>query len=999
MHVSFIHNWLRPLIVSLSRHANLLAAMLAVSNSTVLAQEAVSPKVEGSPSVPVAKDKGYKDSAKEPSYKGSAGKAYEKLGQTNIEYFPEYEDAEYSAKYVPGKKHPDSIRYYGPGRSGSHWDSAKYYNSETWVNGRDTWWFFTGGTENFYRALSVRLAKLDVSVEFFRLLDSRRRNDRFKQLGLINEPNFKEATQPDEFGLWLDVPHEQHPENPEWKTNDRHPPDPYYPVDEANYGLPTGIVGFRMFRNPRFTENQSAKWKSDFQKWWKESDEGKKVPKDPSTTNPVATYMKDPGKVEPPYLVGITCAFCHVAFDPTNPPLDPAKPRWENLSANIGNQYLREGDLFFGWGRTVGGDAHPIKGKFELDPYQTEGLKSDNLLYQYGQTQQSGTSETSRFSYDFINNPNTVNQIFYVGQRSRFYETAPNGKKVETFHVLKDGADSVGVPAALARVFVNIGGESEYWLSRLWNPLEGTGPHPLSIAELTMDDSVPEWRKVELAEKIPSTGKDWKRIVERMPSLATYLMSYNAPFTLEDAVDNEVRKLKECKDDVNARILQLEGLKSKPEKAREGAKIFARYCAKCHSNKQPSYPLSDKDSAAFYMQSVLSDDFRAGNTLTNDQRYPVTLIGTNAQRAFATNAIEGEIWAEFSSQEYKSLPSVGTLRFQTPLNELSPAFGNRPISTSFVAPGGGRGYYRTASLTSLWTSAPYLHNNSVGTDPYRNGGFANDVFCVERRVEAFDDGIRKLLGLTPRAGAKSIKVTSIDSTLFSGLDRTKRRVKADALWVLIQPIAKSIIEKKINGVTEDPVVRQVLMAAAEKGLRQVPEQLPELFEKLTANDQYPRLKEQLKAQLTPVLKQFLIPAVEGKVQAALQKLGYSEELSKNFSNEFIDTLEEYGDLGAFIEEAKVPGGGPANLFLTTIPQGTPLNLVLNQSISSAPYAVQTLLVNKDDKRKLAEELLRLSDCPDIVEDHGHNFPTKDERERDAVTAEDMENLIEFLKTL
>ena len=29
-------------------------------------------------------------------------------------------------------------------------------------------------------------------------------------------------------------------------------------------------------------------------------------------------------------------------------------------------------------------------------------------------------------------------------------------------------------------------------------------------------------------------------------------------------------------------------------------------------------------------------------------------------------------------------------------------------------PGGGRGYIRTPSLTSIWATAPFLHNNSVG---------------------------------------------------------------------------------------------------------------------------------------------------------------------------------------------------------------------------------------------------------------------------------------------
>ena len=109
----------------------------------------------------------------------------------------------------------------------------------------------------------------------------------------------------------------------------------------------------------------------------------------------------------------------------------------------MGNQYLREGDLFFGPGRIVAGDANPGP-NYPDDLYDTKGLSESSFLYQYGHTQQPGTSETSRFSYDFINNPNTINQIFYIGNRAGFCETAPNGKLQITNHILKDGTTRWG---------------------------------------------------------------------------------------------------------------------------------------------------------------------------------------------------------------------------------------------------------------------------------------------------------------------------------------------------------------------------------------------------------------------------------------------------------------------------------------------------------------------------------------------------------------------------
>jgi hypothetical protein len=56
---------------------------------------------------------------------------------------------------------------------------------------------------------------------------------------------------------------------------------------------------------------------------------------------------------------------------------------------------------------------------------------------------------------------------------------------------------------------------------------------------------------------------------------------------------------------------------------------------------------------------------------------------------------------------------------------------------TYTMPAGGRGYTRPASLISLWSTAPYLLNNSVGRfEPSPS---------VEARLRAFDDGIRQML--------------------------------------------------------------------------------------------------------------------------------------------------------------------------------------------------------------------------------------------------------------
>jgi hypothetical protein len=112
----------------------------------------------------------------------------------------------------------------------------------------------------------------------------------------------------------------------------------------------------------------------------------------------------------------------------------------------------------------------------------------------------------------------------------------------------------------------------------------------------------------------------------------------------------------------------------------------------------------------------------------------VTLLETNACSPLATNAIAGNIWDNFSSASYKALPSVGTIRVQHPYTG---------DVREYEMPAGGRGYTRPASLVSVWSTAPYLLNNSVGQ--FRWTGTVSD------RLASFEDGIGKLLWPQRRA--------------------------------------------------------------------------------------------------------------------------------------------------------------------------------------------------------------------------------------------------------
>lgn len=152
--------------------------------------------------------------------------------------------------------------------------------------------------------------------------------------------------------------------------------------------------------------------------------------------------------------------------------------------------------------------------------------------------------------------------------------------------------------------------------------------------------------------------------------------------------------------------------------------------------KSPAYgdyvkQISDLASQA----SDQSDPFIKDNFLSTDIRVPVTLVGTNSGRAVATNAMRGQVWDNFSSETYKNLPAVGEVHFFNPFSgKPVDAWGN---NDSYAPPAGGPGYYRPASLISLWATAPFLHNNALGE-------YTHDPSVVGR-LKAFDDGIDKIL--------------------------------------------------------------------------------------------------------------------------------------------------------------------------------------------------------------------------------------------------------------
>lgn len=689
------------------------------------------------------------------------------------------------------------------------------------ILGRNTWMLWCGGNEAFWDWLCTDSLGF---IDLLKVIDTRTRARRFETSGMINEPRMSTTGAPDPHGLWLDEPLEMR--SRQWRRESlerdfrlihagRHPSqrglelphadsgakdheaetDPgadtaemaKYPPPEI-YGYSSGVVGLRLFPNPRFTAEAARKWNAD--RYYTDPD-----------------YFNDPHLIRP-YRVGVACAFCHASYHPVFPPRDVANPEWENISGNIGAQYLRVRAVF------------------------ANQLKPDNFIYHILDSQPPGTIDTSLIASDNINNPNTMNSVFHLPQRALmsfrnpaetlsatsakqpsiwkpgtvppFYQElfrsqnlqsqldGSNGNPRFVPRVLLDGADSIGAWGALARVYLNIGTFHQQWI-RLHRPVIGfQKQQPFKI------------------EDCEQHSVFWHANQDRVAALRDYFLCATPGMPLAAALVGETaaRRAGELNpDDPERRQLGQQAgrtIQSHINLARlaRGRRVFARNCVVCHSSIQPESIASilpagaDRDAFVERYQELIArrnqrrsdvghpeelwehnpaqwfedpayqdwaeaavetEPFWRLNYLSTDLRIPVTLVRTNSGRAMGTNALAGNMWHDFASDSYQHLPSVGDIEFFNPYrgegewDRYQPrhqvAKSSDSERKSIPAGGGGPGFYRVPTLVSIWSTAPLLHNNSLGM-------FNNDP-SVKGRLAAFDDAIRKLLWPERRTASSS----------------------------------------------------------------------------------------------------------------------------------------------------------------------------------------------------------------------------------------------------
>lgn len=585
--------------------------------------------------------------------------------------------------------------------------------------GRDIWIKATAGNSRFFAYVFPQRVS-GKSIDWPDMLLSKNKLKRFKDYGLINDPDCCSPNSPDGAReCAAKFPGEHIPETYGFdycpgdrellyavttKTAYRDPAcDIKFDVAKElqaespcalEFGTSTGTVGLRKFPNPRFDA-----------KVWEESGGWDHY----INRQPSGLVAVDDHAVEPPFRIGMACGHCHAALSPTNPPENPSYPTWANINTLIGNQYLMDGQI---WG---------------------SGFRHDHVSSQSLAMSRPGTVDTSAVPNDFSGNMGTQNAIINLEFRPRSFaenvkawrrqscspgkdcwcEPGKPGKcwKRETRaeevpHILKGGEDSVGYDLAVQRVYFNIGSCSEQcWLNHLTDTAaldpaqRNYGQSPFDINQCRRDCA------------------NFRAIEDRVSAVARFFFSAR-PHDMKDVADSDPRaphangdreKLREWLE-TRASVGNRAGFGSGSVK--RGATVFAARCASCHSSQEPpggtpaGFASLGEGAEEFFMREVPEDAGKflvayPGRTirkdwLGNDQPTPVDVVGTNSCRSRHSNHMKTSVYDEFASETYRTRNSVKLTK--------------GPIAS------GGRGYYRNISLLNVWAHAPFLHNNAVGPE-------------------------------------------------------------------------------------------------------------------------------------------------------------------------------------------------------------------------------------------------------------------------------------------
>lgn len=649
-------------------------------------------------------------------------------------------------------------------------------------NGRRIWYNATGGNERFYTYTFPQ--RVGVTPDWFRVLRTDRRDGRFEAWGIINDPSCCVPGSPDcpakspaeTFGFdWCpgDTEMLAHLANPKSEYRDpacalrdaeldRKDPhtkggtlDQRQSACDLRFGTSTGALGIRKFPNPRFNiekwlkvnGNDRSTWEG-FARFMGPAKDGKA--KTPPSDSLVSKLLD--ASVEPPFLIGTSCGSCHIAFDPLDPPRNPARPEWTNIKGLVGNQYTRMSEVL------------------------GSGLSPRSLEFQMFAHARPGVTDSSAIPNDQVNNPGTVTPMFNLSQRPVFAgqrivkwrkaaACAPGAKETKCWcepgrdakcwehderiddkttvriagealvldgvhSILKGGEDSIGVLEAMQRVYLNIGSCGEQcWTNHFadYRQLDPTmrnfAQSPVSIGQCRRD--CPNFRAVE----------------DRLPNVLDFLLSKEADANdLQQARNRERERAGLPPYTGTDLVADLEREFGRGAVAR-GAGVFARNCAGCHSSIPGNRRAKDSTEPApdFAAPSATHPRHVRADFMGSDEPKAADVIGTYRCRALHSNHMKDNLYSEYSSENVKARAPVTKLREKAD---------------------GGRGYFRVPSLINVWATAPFMHNNAIGPE-----------LCAKsqdgrRGFDRYVDGTRECVPYDPSVeGRYALFKRSVDELL------------------------------------------------------------------------------------------------------------------------------------------------------------------------------------------------------------------------------------------
>lgn len=564
-------------------------------------------------------------------------------------------------------------------------------------------------------------------------------------------------------------------------------------LDPAIYGYPSGIFGLRLMLNPDFFAKTRAA--EIARNYWKQQVEG---------TN--GRYYTDKSinadpKLVRPFRVTMSCGFCHVAQHPLNPPLRDDEPEWENLSSIIGAQYWDPQAANANLQKPPGFLYHFLKsqapGTIDTSLVSTDHINNTNVInpifdvparLERAMKKPAELQSRTNLMLPSIEDPETS-------------ENPDGSNKLRHFPmVLGPGEDSVGVFGALERVPHNVGVFPEMWFTT-GNLVLGYTPQRPFRLEVGRANSV--YWNVNVKYRVPYMAKFFDLGYQlKVPKSTAPMKLKDAQDVPRDPDRKPILDANgNPQRDENGKLVRQPAGKmileqDTPARRDEGRKVFLDNCAICHSSKLPEgfnlqftrevpkggwlnapgpkdpkaptyiLPMEYSNWEDFRNSPAMADfrerihaiaglppkaneddEFIKNNFLSNELRIPITLVGTYAGRSLATNAMRGNVWDNYSSETFKKMESVGAIRYFNPYMgpenaKLDPYGTNAEFTDGRAA--GGPGYFRPATLISIWASAPFFHNNALGIYTHETS--------VRGRMLAFDDAIRKLLWNKERTG-------------------------------------------------------------------------------------------------------------------------------------------------------------------------------------------------------------------------------------------------------